>query len=83
MFRASQRDGNGSYRIRPSKPVALFSIPFGLAMIVFAIISMTGKHHPNYGFLAVWVVVVLFIIGYNLWAAFSKHGYVYRMDWDS
>lgn len=83
MFRVNQPNGNGSYRIRPSKPVALGSIPVGIAMIVFAVISMTGKHHTNYAFLAVWIVLVVAIIGYNLWAAFSRHGYVYRMDRDN
>jgi hypothetical protein len=83
VFRISPPSGNGSYRVRPSKPIALISIPFGIAMIVFVIVSMTGgKHHVNYGFLAIWIALVICIIAYNLWAAFSKRGYLYRLDRD-
>ncbi len=83
MFRINSPDGNGGYRIRPSKPIALMTIPFGIAMIVFAVVTMTGgKHHVNYGFLAIWIALVVCIVACNLWAAFSRRGYTYRVDRD-
>ena len=58
------------YRVKPSRPVAVFGAVFGLAIIIFGVVSM----HTNPGFVVLWAVLGLAIISFNLWAAFSKNG---------
>ena len=65
-----------TWRVRPSKPVAIFGALVGVAMLVFGITSI---HHST-GFFIIWCVVVVGIIGFNLWAAFSPRGSVYEVS---
>lgn len=62
----------GSYRYKPSKPVGVFQIIFGIAMLVLAITSFAHKGFN--AFFVVWCVLLVGIIGLNAWAAFSKNG---------
>jgi hypothetical protein len=58
------------YRVKPSKPVAVFGAVFGLAIVIFGVLNV----HDNSGFIILWAVMGLSIVGFNLWAAFSKNG---------
>jgi hypothetical protein len=58
------------YRIRPSKPAAVFGAIVGVAMIVFAVVQF-DLSKP---FMWLWVAVCAGIVGFNLWAAFAKRG---------
>ena len=62
-----------TYRVRPSKPVAIFGAVVGIGIIVFGITHVGGKAG---GFIYLWVAVGLGIVAFNLWAAFSKNGSV-------
>ena len=59
------------YRVKPSKPVAIFSALVGVAMLVFGIVQFHGH---NSAFLALWCVMLVGIVGLNLWSAFAKNG---------
>ncbi|WP_460444225.1 hypothetical protein [Amycolatopsis magusensis] len=60
-----------SFKVRPSKPAAIFGAIFGVAILVFGLVSNLGK---SGGFLWLWVVAGVAIIAFNLWAAFSRNG---------
>ncbi|WP_414939931.1 hypothetical protein [Amycolatopsis sp. cmx-11-51] len=60
-----------SYNVKPSKPVAIFGAIFGAAILLFGIFSGIAR---NNGFIWLWVAAGIAIIGFNLWAAFSKRG---------
>ncbi len=60
-----------SYKVKPSKPMAVFGALFGAAMLV--VVLVTGFVR-NSAFLWLWVAGCVAIIGFNLWAAFSKRG---------
>lgn len=62
----------GSYRYKPSKPVAVFQIIVGIAMLVLAI--TTFAHKGFSAFFVVWCVLLVGMMGLNAWAAFSKNG---------
>ena len=47
-----------SYRYKPSKPVAIFGLVAGIAMIVLV---LTTFQHGNPAFLVVWCVVALVV----------------------
>lgn len=59
------------YRVRPPKPVAIAGAVIGAGIIVFGVVQMGSKNIP---FLLLWIAIGLFVIGFNLWAAFSKKG---------
>jgi hypothetical protein len=80
MFRFGQPGANGSYRIKPSKGLMAVTTPIALLILAFGVVTMVRSHHPNYAFLAVWLVVGLAMLGFNLWAAFSKRGSLYQVD---
>jgi hypothetical protein len=63
------------YRYKPSKPVAILGIIFGIGMLVFGI-TMFGKSDDGGGraFLVFWCVGVVAITVLNTWAAFSGKG---------
>jgi len=82
MFRSNAPDGSGGYRVRPSKPLVLLSLPIAVAIIVFGLISQLHARHPNYAFLALWIAIGVCMIGFNLWSAFGKRGALYRVDRD-
>ncbi|MFE9750681.1 hypothetical protein ACFYOT_37730 [Saccharothrix saharensis] len=57
-------------RIRPSKPMAVFGALVGAAILVFGLVTFP-LDRP---FIWLWFAVGLGIIGFNLWAAFSRNG---------
>ena len=59
------------YRVKPSKPVAVFGAFVGVAMLVFGITEFHGRNTP---FLIFWCAVVVGITCLNLWSAFAKNG---------
>lgn len=62
----------GSYRYKPSKPLAAFQILVGIAMLAFGI-TRFAQHGFN-AFLVLWCVVLVGIVGLNAWAGFSRNG---------
>ncbi|MFI6026654.1 hypothetical protein [Amycolatopsis magusensis] len=60
-----------SFKVKPSKPAAIFGAIFGVAILVFGLVSNLGK---SGGFIWLWVVAGVAIIAFNLWAAFSRNG---------
>ena len=60
-------------RYKPSKPVAVVSVFFGLGMLYFAISNFRDAGGGR-GFLVFWCLGVVAIVGLNVWAAFSKKG---------
>jgi hypothetical protein len=72
--RASPRSGEAAvsrYRYKPSKPVAVFGLVVGVAMIVLV---LTTFRHGNSAFVAIWCVAAAGIIGLSLWAVSSRNG---------
>lgn len=62
-------------RFKPSKPMALLSVVFGIGMITFALVNyFQDDEGEGRGFLIFWCFGVVAIVGLNLWAAFSKKG---------
>lgn len=62
-----------NYRVKPTKPAAIFSAVVGLAIVVFGVVNLRNK--PNgHGFIWLWAVIGLAIVGFGLWSAFSKRG---------
>ncbi|KZB88361.1 hypothetical protein [Amycolatopsis regifaucium] len=60
-----------SYNVKPSKPVALFGAVGGMAMLAFVLLSGIGRGN---GFVWLWAALCVGVVGFNLWAAFSKRG---------
>ncbi|WP_410648864.1 hypothetical protein [Amycolatopsis sp. cmx-4-54] len=60
-----------SFNVKPSKPVAIFGALFGVAILLFGVFSGIGRGN---GFIWLWVAAGIAIMGFNLWAAFSKRG---------
>lgn len=69
-------------RIRPSKPMAVFGALVGVAMLVVGLTSMSKADDPPVPFMVLWVVVLLGIVGFNLWAAFARGGHTYSITDD-
>ena len=59
------------YRVKPSKPVAVFGAVFGLAILL---VGIFGAKKTSPGFMVLWAVMLVAIVGFNLWTAFSKNG---------
>ncbi len=68
-----------TYRLKPSKQQAVFTAIVGVVILTWAIIDFTRKGKAN-GFLAVWGLIMAAIVGFNIWAAFSKNGYTDRIS---
>ncbi len=62
-------------RVKPAKPMAVLSAVVGLGMLGFGIYSLANGANP--AFMALWIVALLGIVGFNLWAAFAKDGHTY------
>jgi hypothetical protein len=60
------------YRYEPSKPMAVFGIVVGVAMIFFALTSFDGG--GDSWFISFWCAGVVAITALNTWAAFSDRG---------
>jgi threonine dehydrogenase-like Zn-dependent dehydrogenase len=62
-----------NYRMKPTKPAAIFTAVVGVAIVVFGIVNVGNK--PNgHGFIWLWAVIGLGIVGFGLWSAFSPRG---------
>lgn len=71
-----------TYRVRPSKPIAVMGAVLGSALIIFGVVQMTGEEGPPPAFMYLWVAFGLAIVGFNLWAAFAKKGHVNTIESD-
>lgn len=71
-----------TYRVRPSKPMAIFGTVVGVAILVFGVVTFVHAKHFS-AFMVLWVVIGLGIIGFNLWSAFSRHGGTTMISSDS
>ncbi|MBE1577818.1 hypothetical protein ACFORH_11535 [Amycolatopsis roodepoortensis] len=60
-----------SFKVKPSKPVAVFGAVGGIAVLVFVLVSGIGRGN---GFVWLWAALCVGVVGFNLWAAFSKRG---------
>ncbi|MFC9250170.1 hypothetical protein [Amycolatopsis thailandensis] len=60
-----------SYRVKPSKPVAIVGALIGIGMLVVVFVNGIGRDN---GFIWLWAAACVAIVGFNLWAAFSKNG---------
>ncbi|SEF23514.1 hypothetical protein SAMN05421837_102221 [Amycolatopsis pretoriensis] len=58
------------YRIKPSKPSAVFGAIVGLAMIVVVLVRFPLREP----FVWLWLAVAVGVVGFSLWAAFAKRG---------
>ena len=58
------------YRFKPSKPAALFCTLVAALILALGLTSM----HRFTALAAVWVIVLVGIVLFNLWAAFSPRG---------
>lgn len=58
-------------RIRPSTPAAVFGNVLGLAILIAGLVQARDS---SGGFIYLWFVAGLGIIGFTLWAAFAKNG---------
>ena len=68
-------------RIRPSKPMAVFGPVGGAVILTIGIVGfLSGDGDAPVGFLVVWVLFGLAIIGFNLWSAFGKNGHTYTVE---
>jgi len=70
-----------TYRVRPSKPVAIFGAVFGVVILVVGIVAM-GLGGKNGWFMWVWLALGIGIIVFNLWSAFGKNGHVQTLTSD-
>jgi hypothetical protein len=64
----------GVYRYKPSKPVGVLSVVFGIGMLAFGITSSRDARGGELAFLIFWCCGVVAITGLNAWAAFSEKG---------
>ena len=70
-----------SYRVRPSKPMALFGAVGGILILVFGIVMMVTKSNDiPVAFLVLWVVIGVGIVSFNLWSAFGKNGHIQTLE---
>jgi hypothetical protein len=58
------------YRIKPSKPSAVFGAVVGVAMIIFVLVRFPLSEP----FIWLWLAVAVGVVGFSLWAAFAKRG---------
>ncbi len=65
-------------RLRPSKPMAVFSALGALAIVIFGVVNMPR----DTGFFWLWIAIGAGVIGMTLWSAFSKKGSMYQVDDD-
>jgi hypothetical protein len=67
------------HRLRPSKPMAILGAILGVAMVVFGLVQFGGRG----GFIWLWAVFGIAIVGFNLWAAFAKRGATHVVESDA
>ena len=70
-----------TYRVKPSKPIAVFGAVFGAVILVIGVV-MVGSGGKNGWFIWVWLAFGIAIIAFNLWAAFAKKGSVQTITSD-
>lgn len=70
-----------TYRVRPSKPMAVFGAIFGV-VILGAGLVMVGFDGKGGWFIWLWLALGVAIIVFNLWSAFGKKGHVQTITTD-
>ena len=80
-FVNEQKRTMATYRVRPSKPVAIVGA-IGGAVILIAGLFMVGTGGKNGWFSWLWLAFGIAIICFNLWAAFAKNGSVQTISSD-
>lgn len=69
-----------TYRVRPSKQMAVFGAVFGAAIIVFGVVQMAGSDAG--GFVWLWAAFGVAIVAFNLWSAFGRNGHTQTITTD-
>jgi uncharacterized membrane protein len=64
-------------RVKPAKPAAVLSAVVGVGMLIFGIVMLVQGANP--AFMALWIVALVGIVGFNLWAAFARDGHTYSI----
>jgi hypothetical protein len=54
-----------TFKVKPSKPMAVFGAVFGVAILVFGFVSGVGR---GTGFIRLWLAAGVAIIAFTLWA---------------
>ncbi len=67
-------------RIRPAKPLAVFGAVAGAAILAIGLVAGLQGDGTPVGFLALWALLGVAIIGFNLWSAFGKGGHTYTVE---
>jgi uncharacterized membrane protein HdeD (DUF308 family) len=70
-----------TYRVRPSKPVALTVAAIGVIIVVLGIV-LIGPGSDSAWLFWLWVAVGIFVAGYTLWAAFAGSGFFQKITSD-
>lgn len=66
-------------RVKPAKPQAVLSAVVGVGMLIVGIVGI-AKGDVNPAFIVLWIVALIGIVGFNLWAAFAKDGHTYTIS---
>jgi hypothetical protein len=66
-------------RIRPSKPMAIFSAGAGAVILTIGIVTAAVGDAPL-PFMVLWVAFGVAIIAVNLWTAFGRNGHIYTVE---
>jgi ABC-type transport system involved in cytochrome c biogenesis permease subunit len=64
------------YRLKPTRPGALFATLVSIAILIVGVTSFRGFSPIE----AVWVVVLVGVVAFNLWAAFAPRGGLYTLQ---
>ncbi|WP_205843717.1 hypothetical protein [Nakamurella deserti] len=69
-----------TYRVRPSKQMAVFGAVFGAVIVIVGLVQMAGSDAG--GFVWLWAAFGVAIIAFNLWSAFGRHGHTQTITTD-
>ena len=69
-----------TYRVRPSKQMAVVGAVFGAAILIFGIVQLGGR--DSSGFIWLWLAFGVAIIAFNLWSAFGRNGHTQTITTD-
>ena len=70
-----------TYRVRPTKQIALLVGALGVVLVVLGIVFI-GPGGSNSWMFWVWIAAGLFVAGYTLWAAFARKGAFQKVTGD-
>jgi drug/metabolite transporter (DMT)-like permease len=71
-----------TYRVKPSRPLAVMGAILGAAVLVFGVVQMANSDDGPGWFLWLWLVFGIAIVSFNLWAAFAKQGSIQTITTD-